>query len=303
MKNCYIKTFKKEIADANLPKYGEIHFKVNNSSNNILGVRVKVPEAVKETVVPRIVGNCHFTDSTGAQNYGKTLENTDRTKNMYLSAGSCDVYIGCRYGFDDFSVIQNTERLELDFNELIWSSVNCYCTLATNSLQGAIITGDISDCVTDFVNLSIVNCNRLTGSLDNVVKSSTFFKDNNQGSIMFGGTNLSMNLSSLEGKTHLKTFSPNAKVLGDIKYLGYTAETNIRFIPAAAPNITGSVEEFVSIAISSGRTTGSVTFNNANTKAFTSVKYQNTPLSENVNVPDKVGAVMSWDAQGNISWS
>ena len=303
MENCYIKSLKKEIADANLPKYGEIHFKVNNSSNNILGVRVKVPEAVKETVIPRIVGNCYFTDSTGVQNYGKTLVNTDRNKNLYFSPGTCDVYVSCRYGFDDFSVTQNPGRLELNFNELVWSGVNCYCTLASNSLQGAMISGDISDCVTDFGNLSIVNCDKLTGSLNDVVKSSTFFKDNNNGSIMFGGTKLSMNLSALEGKTHLKTFSPSAYVVGDIKYLGYTAETNIRFLPASAPNITGNVEEFVQIAISTGRSTGSVTFNNANVKAFTSVKYQNTPLSENANVPNKVGAVMSWDAQGNISWS
>lgn len=309
--NCLITTLKKEVDNDSLRKVGEIKFHVNNLNNNVAGLYLNFTTETEASA--RIVGDCHFTNSSGSEDKGKTISSSTGGLTMFFSAGEADVFVTRKYDFNgitiEWDVRTNGSRIELDFEELIYS--NKFVSLDFGVVDAPLtVYGDVTNSNAKIYSLKYQYNNTLKGSLDKIVKNSDPEHSPNpsaftSANLYFANTILSLDLSALAGKKFNVVAFSNY-VTGDIKYIADTLDTNINISELAAPNITGTIENFVSRAIANGKTAGSMKFNYTSPKNFTNVTYGGIALSSNSNVPTPTGSQQvsfSWDSQGNVTWS
>lgn len=303
--NCINKELKGGVNINRLPKVGEIHIHLNNSLNEIFRVYYRTTYSLLGDIKARIEGDAHFTNADGTQDLGKTFTGSaGSTADMRVSPGECDLFINHKYECTGLSVQAAYARCEIDISDLMYS-VNPVSIMLINTKA----FGDVSNYAVDCEALQLKNCNNIQGSIDNLIKASSFVGSTFSqltGKVDISGAGVSIDLSSLAGKSAIKDFSPGATASGDIKYHGDINDSNIREIPNAS--ITGTIEELVARAQAAKdlegnyKTTGTITFS-YNAKNFVNVTFEGVSLAENANVPNKEGAKFTWDAQGNITWS
>lgn len=98
MENCLVTKLKGTVS-GDLKKLGEMRLNVNTASG-VINFKIRV---IEETQIATIVGDGHFTDSTGAQDLGKTANLATVDTQLYLSPGSYYVSIPNKYKIDYFN--------------------------------------------------------------------------------------------------------------------------------------------------------------------------------------------------------
>lgn len=310
MNNCLKTQLKGVVNNPLLGKLGEFHFQVNDINSNISAVYVKAPAGTPITA--RLVGTSHFTNSSGSEDKGTEISGTAGLT-MYFAPGKADVFVSCRYSFVDFQIDwdfrTNGGRISIDINELTHSENGISLRFGAYREPIAVF-GDITNIDAIINDFECKYNNTLVGSLNKIISNShpenaSSSGVSGNGILNFADSVLSFDLKYLEGKAFANvTFSDYS--YGDLKYLADTNATNINITEVAAPNITGTIENFVARAIANGKTTGTMKFNYCSPKKFTQVTFGGTALSSNSNVPTPAGSQQvsfTWDAQGNVTWS
>lgn len=298
---CLVTTYKGIANNQALPNEGEIHIHLNDSLNEVFRVFYQTTYSLLGDIKARIEGDAHFTNADGTQDLGKTFQGTSgNTADIRVSPGECDLFINHKYEYVGLWVQSAFARCEMDINDLMYSLNNNVAIGLSNTKS----FGDISDFATDCAGIVIRNT-KVQGSLDSLVKASSFASNTFSqlsGMLEIVGSNVTLNLSSLAGKSTIIVFNSGTCAYGDIKYHADINETNIREIGHAG--ITGSIESLVARAQAApnNKTTGTLTFS-TNPKHFVNVTFGGISLADNTNVPNKGGAKFTWDAQGNITWN
>lgn len=311
MENCLVTKLKGSVDNDNLPIYNSIGFilKAGYSLSFSLG---NLPFSFKI-----IVSGDGELKKDNTTSYGKSFEWVSENgdiqysgpNRIYAYSTDCKVTLtNIKYTFDYIELIGNNGNWVVDPNQFIFNtSTHKERQKHTFSINGARFTNkmNISSIVSYSSMFRVINCYLVSGDdIGNVfdgMLSCVAPKMN----INTGGRGL-LNASSLIG--HSEITKLGVGLLGDIKYL---AETSIAtdgsvsiYLHAGYSGTqtwtTGSIEGLVEAYIQKGVTSG--TLNIEFPSYFGAVTYQETPLSEHTEITSTNKSIVSWDAQGNITW-
>lgn len=300
-----ITTLRGAVSNNALPKLGELHIHINDTSSDIVRFNFRSAYGNLANIRARITGDSYFTNADGSQNLGKTFSGSaGSTADFRVAPGECDLFINFKDEIILLLVNNNSLnqsgvlRAEFDFGELKYqgSTIVTSLVLTDTGCYGDVSKPNTLKCS----QLALGGCVNLYGDITELVTNSPFSGGVQNGNLEIKDTLITMDLAALSGKSAITNFNGSDYLRGDIKYLADIADTTIRNKGNNA--ITGSIEEFVSRAQSNGKSIGTITFS-FNPKSFINVTFEGVSLTDNANVPNKTGAKFTWDAQGNVTWS
>ena len=101
MNNCYLTTLCGVVDNDTLPIMGGIKFHQVTTTGSNLEYHIV---GVSRAIISNNTGNCHFTDSTGTENYGQDITGQSGYSNnkFYVTPGECDLTLVSKYDLDVF---------------------------------------------------------------------------------------------------------------------------------------------------------------------------------------------------------
>lgn len=269
MNKCLITKLSGSVNNDNLPQLGKMLVKIGTPTSGVAHLQVKFNK--DETVV---VKNGYFTDTTGAENKGASLEiKNGSAGNIYFSNNDCVVSIP-KYTIASFNDngVGTHDTIEFDLSELKYSA-----NLDFLYFTSPLITGDIE-------------------ALKNNIKLTTIF---------FKSTLVTGDISNLKGLSKIKTLSlSNTLITGDISNLKDMSEINTLYLPS--PLITGNIAALAkmislkTLTLLSPLITGDISVLNNMTKLTSDVRFNGKLTGEISNLPLKF---LSFNKVTKLSWS
>lgn len=250
------------VTDDTLLKLGEVKFHAECSDNSV-GVWYLVKDAIQNPGGARIIGDGYFTNSSGSENYGKSVEfqEGNNVLQFYTKGTSFDLYLSNKY---NLTLI----RTVLPDTSAGWSY-----TLVDGGFNGSSKLGTVALYRTSGQNVNLsefadspllsIVCSSLTSPFYGDV--SNLAKDTLQ-TIDITGDALYGDISSFINLTNLNTLKFNfSKVSGDISSAATcVALTNLSLENS---NVSGSVESLLDAMYANGRRSGQFTINVKGTSA------------------------------------
>lgn len=250
------------VTDDTLLKLGEVKFHAECSDNSV-GVWSLVKDAIQNPGGARIIGDGYFTNSSGSENYGKSVEfqEGNNALQFYTKGTSFDLYLSNKY---NLTLI----RTVLPDTSTGWSY-----TLVNGSFNGSSKLGTLALYRTSGQNVNLAEfadspllsivCSSATspfyGDVSNLVKDTLQTIDIT-GDALYGDISSFVNLASLN--TLKFNFS---KVSGDISSVATcVALTNLSLENS---NVSGTVEDLLDAMFTNGRRSGQFTVNVKGTSA------------------------------------
>ena len=312
--NCFVRTLKVEINNDNLPRINTLHMSITKEGDYYF----TLPGVNKLEVI----GNGYLIQ--GGEDRGRVIDTYDGTQFQVhcveplklLVTGMSDAN-GVFYIYDQHHTANN-KYITFNLEEALQNSEQ-YESFRIGSLspatmgKGCACTGDVTDMIFNAQSLYMGGCDKLRGSLNNVIKYQA--NEDNLQVVGFTGTKLKFNLSSLAGKYYLYIKPANDSTTGDVKYFGDTRNRYIDIAAKGSRNMTGTVEELVQRLIARNRTgdNDSVYFfigSESIPTRFTKVTYNNISLNQYYKdyiaqhpTPNSLYMVFTWNALGDISYS
>jgi hypothetical protein len=300
-----VTTLKEDFNNDELSKIDEIKIAVSNGeATEILGCWLN---GTTVGAYIRTTGNMQICDSEGTVTVGSEtyMDLPSNTQTVYFKGTSGNVFIGGKGYLGGFSLRSNRTVVDIEeLSNLRWNRTGIIYAIANNADGPNCFVGDISKLklTKDISNsLFFADNSTLYGSIDNLLKT---IQVNTLG---LNFTKIEFNLESLSHQTNCKAQFYCDGVSGNIKYACYnkrvlggttTIEFNVK--DGSFQNVYGSIEELVALGLTVVGGAGSMKLYNL--KNLPNVTYQGVSVSENTNIPS-ISPVLSWDAQGNISWS
>lgn len=234
MSKCLVTTLKEPVSDSSLLHIDEVAIPYKNSTGQVNYIEVKTYNGNTGTIA--IEGNGYFTDSTGTQNYGKTItinDSTNRTK-LYIRSDECILHIRNKY---DFSILDNGNHAMykgLQINSDLVYGMDLYIFAAPYS--GNIETLFNSSRITEAV-LKYLSGGNKYGDISAVPSRMTTL-------CIYGGNEITGDLSSLASVEGLKywRFENCPKLTGNINALN--ADDFVFVSIFGCPNINGNLNVF-----------------------------------------------------------
>lgn len=242
-----------------------------------------------------IVGNGHFTDSTGVQNLGTSASIGTNRQDLYVSDGDFHIEVPDKYSITVLAIPNNNISLGIDIEDLAYcDSINNYSSF----IPRTITKGDVSNLA--FPNVTTINTylnDGVYGDFKKWVESlnggCTSLTLNGNGNAYFSG-----NINLLVQNTGLTDIKLNhGSIIGDFGMLG--SLTNLAVISILNPELlTGTIESFVENARNAGKTTGNVRIGacqkmNITFSGFTGHEGVATPIKDVITT---ASATLSWTA-------
>lgn len=292
---------KEEYTDNNLPKIDEIQVHVvNDTPNEIMGVVIF--SIIADGSYARTTGDISLCNEGGTENYGEYKELSTGTQNIYFKGTAGSVFIGKKGNLGGIAL--SSEKTKVDISDLNYMSYNRINIYGISSGGHNSIIGDASEflLVNDiYSELNVSYCTSLDGDISDVLKQG---KSINILSLNFSSVKMDLQALSYQNSIYVSTYCDG--VYGDIKYAVYNKKKvsgtqNIEFNISGGSflNIHGSIEELVSLGVS---LMGAGSIRLYSLKNMPNVTYQGVSVAESSTIPSE-SPLLSWDAQGNISWS
>lgn len=266
----------------------------------------------------QIEGGGYFTNSSYTDNQGQD-KTTDGTTTVYFKVTTTAIL--WVYNIMDATFIRLAQTTNTKSKHLIYQLADVLenktqLTQLELGVQGEAIKGNgnackgnVGDMVFNTQKLYLSGCDKLSGSMDNVIINQC--TENNLNVITMHGTNLTLHTESLEGKNSLGIVV-STSTYGDIKYFGDTRNRRLNTSTSSRANFTGSIENFVTRAIARGRTGQDDSFFfQINGGGWNNVTYNGVSVNaletEYMNEhPEHTGdlfVVFEWDAESNITYT
>lgn len=266
----------------------------------------------------QIEGGGYFTDSSYSDNQGNSKTTNGTTAVYFKVTTTAILWV---YNIMDATFIRLAQTTKTTSKHLIYQLAD---TLENKTQltqlelgvkgeatkgDGNACTGNVEDMVFNTKELYLSGCDKLTGSMDDVIINQC--TETNLNVIMMYGTNLTLHTESLEGKNSLGIYVSTA-TYGDIKYFGDTRNRRINVSSASRVNFFGSVENLVTRAIAAGRTgADDGFFFIISGSTWDNVTYNGVSISALAQEylddhPDYTGAIyvlFTWDNEGNITYT
>lgn len=315
--NCFVRTLKEEIANDNLPRIDTLHINIKKAGDYYF--------TLPGISSIELVGNGTLLQDGTPQ--GKLIEDYDGTQFQVHALEPLKLLIiGVSGGNGTFRLYDQNHTPSnkyVVFNlEEALQNTEQYNSFRIGSLSSATMgwgcgcTGDVTNMVFNAAELYMGGCDKLRGSLDNVVRDQA--TQENLVTIAFTGTKVAFNLSSLARKYYLYIKPSNAATSGDVKYFGDTRNRYIEISKIGSNNMTGSIDGsngLIARLIARNRTGESdsvyfvVGYENSGDR-FKNVTYLGKGLNQYYNeyvdehpTPNWVYMVFTWDSEGNISYN
>lgn len=305
---CLITKFYAEVTNSRIPAFGEMHFRILPTGDDVTRLGINVPSVNKNF---RLVGNGYFTSADGSANYGKTYTISSVSGYVYIKANDeCDMFVDHKYEFkallmgmpiDGHISIEDT-KIETNASDVayIYDGVQqtnieiCNCSgdlsLITKNLiisGRLLLTGnketDPDDVITNYIN------SESTAPLSLYNLGNNQFKNPVHTTVFAGAS--SLNVQRM------------VKMEGDIKYLADLPSSTFFFEPCKE-TLEGSINDYVSRAIGNGRTTGSCRIPyivRYNLITYDGVSVSEIPAVQALSDNKETG--FTWDAQGNVTFA
>ena len=250
------------VTDDTLLKLGEVKFHAECSDNSV-GVWSLVKDAIQNPGGARIIGDGYFTNSSGTENYGKSVEfpEGNNVLQFYTKGTSFDLYLSNKYTLTLIRTVLPDTSTGWSYR-LVDGSFNGCSKLATLALyRTAGQNVDLAE-FADSPLVSIVSATLISpfrGDVSNLVKDTL-------NTIDITGDALYGNISSFVDLTSLTTLKFNfSNVSGDISSVATcVALTNLSLENS---NVSGTVESLLDAMFANGRQSGQFTINVKGTSA------------------------------------
>lgn len=268
-----------EDVSENLFKVDEVEITFDLTGEAITNRRIQVNNNGYANIPMRIVGgnDAYFTDSSGAENYGKTLSATPNQQ-VYLSAAKFKLFIGDKYRWSEF-VATNINYGKGYINEETLKSLPALFQFWPAHLGGYGFDGKLD---IDEIDMSFVkNFNTLaTNTTPNVKGHLTSLTCDTMTRVSLGWQNVIGELKDLQhmASTLATVDLTRCDITGAVTDIGScVAITSLNL--SNLPNITGDVKDMLDAMYSAGRTSGTISVNGTtsgikyNGSAFTSKSF------------------------------
>ena len=291
--NCLITKLKGSVDNDNLPVFG--YFVVDVADGSVVRLTFSGDFRGKEF---RLTGNIHLcTNATSGDNIGTTKQGINGVNELFISSGEGKVFVPKYIATTIVNAWPETEipyesKKRISFNiedvvnyqpldRLVISYFNCY--------------GDISKAVAtdNLTELTISYCERLTGDVSGLIKDIS--------SLNFGHSHTSLDISRLSNLNNLTNISFGDNFYGDISALASIPNNLIIFKQSdGITGITGNITDFVAAAITKRKSLGQ-DGSGSITVGYPLLKLPNVTWPS--GMPNASGVTISWDAEGNITWT
>lgn len=267
---CLVTKLTETVTDTNLMKITEIHLKVKTSAVKYIDFTAYQ----NSDVVGRIVGDGHFTDSTGSENYGKSHSYGSPYK-VYLSAGEYDLYLSVKgtFRYIIFSQFSRGEIFVID-NGLKYCD-NVF-SLSVGSLLGT--DGKLFNLSTDINKNNITTFYSSSSAYpgeETVEGDLSDFNIPAMTVINVTTQKVAATLSQLESSdtlTQLRIGGVNGKITGSVETLGQKFK-NLTVLAingyGSVSSLNGSIDDMLDAMVAAGRSSGSLFFQVSGTSNVT----------------------------------
>lgn len=272
------------VADDSMLRLGEFCLHINIPNDSAMNTRIVGVYNLDTSSGLRIVGNGHFTDSTGASDLGKSVTYTGASQSLYLSSGEYDLFVGAKYTLRSFGVGTNNKK----GTKLVSKGMEFLTDL--RSLDCSFLA---------YIDLSPIDLVKVGSESLNTI---TLYNSDNSATLKFDLSDLKnidnfvrMQVPSQDATGNISLFANNSsmqffsasscKFEGDIVSLGkMTACTQIDL--RNNTGVYGTVESLLSALSTNGKTSGTIniylqgtqcTYNGAAITAAISVTFPYNP--------------------------
>lgn len=250
------------VTDNTLLKLGEIKFHAECNDNSV-GVWSLVKDSILNPGGARIIGDGYFTNSSGTENLGKSVEfqEGNNTLQLYTKGSSFDLYLSDKYSLTLIRTVLPDTSAGWSYTLVDGSFSGCskLGTLALYRTSGQNVNlAEFADSpLVSIVSASLIS--PFCGDVSNLVKDTLQTVDIT-GDALYG------DISSFDGLTTLTSLKFNfSKVSGDISSVATcVALTNLSLENS---DVTGTVESLLNAMFANGRQSGQFTINVKGTSA------------------------------------
>lgn len=233
MGKCLITRLQGFINNPAVTKIGELRIDIKKSnSKNVHQIILRA----NKNINVEIIGDGHFTDSTGAENKGQTALITSTNTTLYINNSDCQLSVPNKYSLYNISLLSSDCSLSISDLKYItglqqinsqYSKTNGDIAFLQNDilniyLSGSEVFGDIAS-LAKSTKISVLSIN----DIDGVYGDIAVLKDMvNAAIIQLNKTGVYGDISNLSNCTELKTlnlYNTKKKVTGDIGSLKNTA--------------------------------------------------------------------------------
>ncbi len=281
--NCLVTKYKGSVNIENPEKFGytKIHIDPHpNPSGNVASKITLVFDEAVDLFMDNITENCHFTTSDGSNNLG-TKKTNFITGSIYISDGSCDLYIPKYNHLTEIELLSTAnKRAVIDFDNFVYSTKLVYLSLypaVYGSSYAKDVSGELSSSMLKdtIKTIRLGDSGNLRGNLTDIVKTKSSLEI-----VDVWKSQMEFDMSILEnyGQQIKYLGLPNNLTNADIKYFGYT-NSNVGGVGAIAFElVTGTLENLASIRAEKIQDSGDIYIRAYN--SFTNVTYNDTPINE-----------------------
>lgn len=257
MSTCLITKLTESVNDPKLLRINEIHLKVNTSAMKSITFAYQ-----SSNVDCRIVGDGHFTDSTGAENYGKA-HSYGEPYIVYFSAGEYDLYVSSKHTFNVITFPSCSKGELLICDRALTQCENLYA-VTLGSVMG---DGELFNLATDIVKDNIKSFRasyQASAGGETVVGNLRDFKLDQMVSIFVQTQLVDCDLDDLvpnSSMTTLRVGGLNAAVVGDVEKFGINLPNLTTLYVngyGSGDALTGTLESLLNAMVAGGRSSGTL---------------------------------------------